>query len=164
MCLPAGRQPNATVEIEPMLALPGLIAATRAIPRRCNLRLYFPLPGQTAPYCTKIDFRVDSGAYYSFIGIQLAKDHRLPVPESPEFPLTLRSAFGGTAVRVRAGRIRGYWPLQGDEKQGEMFDWPILFLVDFPSAPAVLGLGGVIDGCQWEFGGSHFTIRDIRPA
>jgi len=102
-----------------------------------------------------VRFVVDSGAMYSIISLAFAQNYRfadLPPPEA-EIDLTIRTARGFDAIRVRPGRIRLWW---NPDQSGYWFDWPVLFRVDAPpEVPPLLGLGGIIKTCRWTFDGEY---------
>jgi hypothetical protein len=134
---------------------------------RCRLSFFLErTPGLIA---SSIEFAVDFGASYSLIGLTLAQESgiQVPPPES-EVELPLTTAQRGVTVRVRPGRIRGWW---NEPRSGYPFDWPVLFRVDAPvGVPPILGLGGVVNTCTWTFDGrptpeSPFgllTLEDTR--
>ena len=120
-------------------------------------RLALHLEASSRPKPTTLAFVVDSGASYSLISLDLAQSRRIaiPPPES-ETVIQLRTPSGLTSMRVRPGRIRGWWD---EEHHGYPFDWPVLFRVDSPSGmPSILGLGGIVKTCRWTFDGSYSPV------
>jgi hypothetical protein len=116
-----------------------------------------------------VKFLVDSGASYPMMNLSQAADIGIPIPPpESEASISLRTAQGRITSHVRPGRIRGWWNL---DCSGHPFDFPILFRVNAaPTAPTLLGLGGVVKLCRWTFDGSPtaaepygtLTLDDIR--
>ncbi len=134
---------------------------------RSRIELWIGRDGTDPP--VPVPFIVDSGASYSFIGLEYAIGRGLPVPpEEAEVDLQLQIATGRSSFRVRPGRIKVWWTR---ELKGYHFDWPVLFQVDAPlSRPCILGLGGVLKTCDWHFTSNYsydapygsLTLTDTR--
>lgn len=134
---------------------------------RCRIHLYLAaLEGMASD---PIRFAVDSGASYSLIDLELARSRDLPLPPpEAEIELSLQTPTGIQPFRVRPGRIRCWW---NADLVGYPFDWPVLFRVGGPlGSPSILGLGGVIPTCTWNFDGLYspdapygaLTLTDLR--
>lgn len=134
---------------------------------RCRVDLYLATDnGQTTEL---LPFAIDSGASYSLINLALADSRGIPVPPShTEIELQLRTPTGIQPFRVRPGRIHCWW---NADLAGYPFDWPVLFRVGGPlGSPSILGLGGVIPTCLWNFDGLYtpdapygaLTLTDLR--
>ncbi len=120
-----------------------------------------------------VSFRVDSGAMFTSVGVDVATVIGIPVPPdgSPEYDLDSGTASETTPVRVRTGRLRAWWT---PDRQGDPFEWPILFYTaphNRRKQKALLGLGGVITTCSWmiigptdpESNDGYISFADIRP-
>jgi len=118
-------------------------------------RMSFSVVTNVGDETTTVEFTVDSGASYSMVSLEFARTRGfadLPPPEA-EIDLTIRTARGFDAIRVRPGRIRLWW---NPDQSGYWFDWPVLFRVDAPpEVPPLLGLGGIIKTCRWTFDGEY---------
>ena len=143
------RQPTIRTPLAPFLLDQAISLGMVGV--RSRVMLHLVSDGRTEP--TAVEFVIDSGASYSVVSLELARRLRfadLPPPEA-EIDLTIRTARGFDAIRVRPGRIRLWW---NPEQSGYWFDWPVLFRVDAPPAvPPLLGLGGIIKTCRWTFDG-----------
>jgi len=134
-----------------------------------NCRLILHIEAGNGLLPEPFPFVVDSGASYSLISLELAQSRNLKVPPpEAEVEIPMQSVGGPEMMRVRPGRIRGWWH---PERTGYPFDWPVLFRVDAPpSVPSILGLGGVVKTCHWLFDGTYahespygfLTLNDIR--
>jgi len=132
-------------------------------------RVFLQLETTFTSQATSVPFVVDSGASYSIMSLALAEESSIRVPPfEAELQLPLQTVSGSISMRVRPGRIRGWWH---PERTGYPFDWPVLFRVDAPpSVPSILGLGGVVKTCQWLFDGTYspespygsLTLHDTR--
>lgn len=159
------RQPNLRVKLT--TAATDHVSTLGVLGLRCRLDLYLD-PGDGRP-TERLPFVVDSGASYSLVSLALAEDRFLPVPPPEvETNLQLRTPSGFTVMRVRPGRVRGWW---NEGRQGYPFDWPVLFRVGAPpGTPSILGLGGVVKTCRWTFDGTYapdaphgyLSLDDIR--
>ena len=131
-----------------------------------NLRVEVA-PGRVVP----IEFRVDTGSSRSLMSMGAARAYGVPIPDDEhDRTLLLNSSIGWRPVLVRDGRLRVWWNVG---RRGDPFDWPVLFLVDAPAgSQPLLGLGGVIQDCQWVFDGrpeddavfGTATFHDIRSS
>lgn len=142
------RQPS---RWEPLLpALVDRVDALGVIGLRCRVVLLLQV--ESGRPLVPVSFVVDSGASYSLMSLELARLRRLPLPPpESEVEFSMRTARGSSLIRVRPGRIRAWW---GEDPRGYPFDWPVLFRVDAPlDVPSILGLGGVVKTCRWDFDG-----------
>ncbi len=161
----ARRQPIQRVPLSP--ATLDRVNVLEVVGLRCRLTLHLSLDNRPKPKLLPVV--VDSGASYSFIGLDVAEAHRIPTPPpESETEIPLKTASGTISIRVRPGRIRAWL---NAASEGYPFDWPVLFRVDGPEGvPPILGLGGVVNTCRWTFDGSysiespygHLTLEDIR--
>ena len=141
------------------------VATLGMVGLRCRINLH--LVTDMGAVADPLSFVVDSGSSYSLIDLELAASRFLPVPPA-ELDLELRTTRGLVTLRVRPGRIRGWW---NAERRGYPFDWPVLFRVGGSlGSPSILGLGGVVKTCSWHFDGRYspdapygaFTLDDGR--
>ena len=144
------RQPPCRRSLVPSLA--DRVAEFGLIGLRCRLEMWLEVGTGLSPVSMR--FAVDTGAACSFIDLVTAEARGLSVPPaSTETDVTLLTARGTARIRVRPGRIRGWW---SELQHGHPFDWPVLFRVGAQSnSPAILGLGGVLHTCRWIFDGSY---------
>lgn len=141
------RQPRSLVKLEAVRE--DLTLRLGVCGLRCRAELWLQVEDQSF---TPVNFVIDSGASFSFMTVAQAAAFGLavPPPES-ECDLPLLTAAGGLVVRVRPGRVRGWWD---DRFAGHPLQFPVLFTVAGSlRTPPVIGLGGVVRLCRWTFDG-----------
>lgn len=153
------RQPAIRVPLQPGLILRQSAHELTALKPDLTLWLEIGPAGQS-PWAVR--FRVDSGCEVSSVGVEAAATLGIPFPPdgAPEYDLGSATAGGAGTARVRPGRIRVWWTA---DRQGEPFDWPVLFVVG-PTARRVqkplLGLGGVVPTWTWTVVGPRSAAQD----
>lgn len=163
---------SSTALRQPMTRVPLQYDVTRAdelgvVGLKCRVKLWLEAGSGLPP--VPFPFVVDSGASYSLIDLEVARDANLPVPpRDAEVDIPLLTTGGTVSMRVRPGRVRCRL---GRDPRGYPFDWPVMFRVHTPRAmPSILGLGGVIHTCRWTFDGTpapaapygSLALEDIR--
>lgn len=127
------------------------------------------------------EFRVDTGAELSVIGLEQAERAGLPVPDEA---VQLSMQMNAIETQVRLGTIRvrfvidartvgphrdALWTACAPFPQAQVvceFEWDCMFVVGRPdTAPWLLGLGGyALSEVDWRFRGAHrgFPVGSVE--